>query len=237
MTMGTQEFISQLKFDSQGLIPAVIQDAKSHRVLMVAFMNRQAIELSLRQGETFFWSRSRQKIWHKGESSGNRQKIVRVELDCDFDTLLVSVDAFGPACHTGSASCFDTTALELTGEAGILSQSSMSSGGFQGTVERLVKVLEDRKARLPEGSYTTYLFSKGIDKILKKVGEETAETIIAAKNDSKAELIMESADLLYHLLVLLVNQGVSIEEVLAELERRAGKKREKESAIGESLPS
>ena len=235
--MNTEEFMARLKFDHQGLIPVVIQDASSHRVLMVAFMNHQAVELSLQQGETHFWSRSRKQLWHKGESSGNRQKIVRIEFDCDADSLLVLVEPLGPACHTGSTSCFDIAALAVREETAPPMSIAEDSSDFRGTVERLVKVLRDRKVRMPEGSYTAYLFSKGLDKILKKVGEESAETIIAAKNDSKPELIVESADLLYHLLVLLVNQDVAIDEVLAELEHRAGKKREKESAMGESLSS
>jgi phosphoribosyl-AMP cyclohydrolase / phosphoribosyl-ATP pyrophosphohydrolase len=216
------EVLSRLKFDAQGLIPAIVQDAGTGRVLTLAFMNREAVQLSLKERQTWFWSRSRQKMWHKGETSGNTQQILRVEADCDGDALLVTVLPQGPACHTGKESCFfsDVFGAEFRPSFG-----SVSEGRFLRTIERLVEVIKARKVEMPEGSYTTYLFSKGLDKILKKIGEESAETIIAAKNQTKSELTMESADLLYHLLVLFVNEGLEVENVLGELDKRAQKKK------------
>ena len=214
--------LSQLKFNDQGLIPAIIQDAATGRVLTLGYMNREAVQRSLTERQTWFWSRSRQQMWHKGETSGNTQQILRAESDCDDDALLVYVQKQGPACHTGKDSCFFNTLLGGDSQPDFGSRSGQQ---FMTTVERLVEVIKTRKAEMPEGSYTTYLFSKGLDKILKKIGEETAETIIAAKNQSKSELTLESADLLYHLLVLFVNQGLDVEAVLAELEKRAQKKK------------
>jgi phosphoribosyl-AMP cyclohydrolase / phosphoribosyl-ATP pyrophosphohydrolase len=214
--------LSQLKFDDQGLIPAIVQDAVTGRVLTLAYMNREAVQRSLTEQQTWFWSRSRQKMWHKGETSGNTQEILRAESDCDGDALLVYVQKQGPACHTGNDSCFFNNLF------GAEFQTDFGPPGeqrFLTTIERLVEVIKTRKAEMPEGSYTTYLFSKGLDKILKKIGEESAETIIAAKNQSKSELTLESADLLYHLLVLFVNQGLDVETVLAELDKRAQKRK------------
>ena len=219
MQIDNQETIPNIRLDEQGLIPAVIQDARTQRVLMMAYMNQEAVELSLRHRETYFWSRSRKQIWHKGETSGNRQKIVKVELDCDGDALLISVTPSGPACHTGTESCFDATSVP---ESSTTEQTPVRLVPHT-TLNRLVEVIKRRKTDMPEGSYTAYLFSKGIDKILKKIGEEAAETIIAAKNKSKPEMAMESADLLYHLLVLFVNEGLELDDVLIELERRATK--------------
>ena len=215
------EVLSQLKFDDQGLIPAIVQDAATGRVLTLAYMNRETVQLSLEERQTWFWSRSRQHLWHKGETSGNTQQILRAEADCDGDALLVTVEPHGPACHTGRDSCFFTNVFgaEFQPRFGPLSE-----GRFLPTIERLVELIKTRKAEMPEGSYTTYLFSKGLDKILKKIGEESAETIIAAKNHSKSELVLESADLLYHLLVLFVHEGLEVESVLAELEKRAQRK-------------
>jgi len=216
------EVLSRLKFDDHGLIPAIVQDAATGRVLTLAYMNREAVQLSLKARQTWFWSRSRQKMWHKGETSGNTQQILRAEADCDGDALLVTVQPQGPACHTGKDSCFfnDVFGAEFRPSFGPLSE-----GRFLTTIERLVEVIKARRVEMPEGSYTTYLFSKGLDKILKKIGEESAETIIAAKNESKSELTLESADLLYHLLVLFVNEGLEVENVLAELEKRAQKRK------------
>lgn len=208
-----KEVLSKLKFDEQGLIPAIVQDIVTRQVLMVAYMNRATLEQSIEEQQTYFWSRSRREVWHKGATSGNTQKIVRIDADCDGDALLVWVEPRGPACHTGAESCFFTQVFS--------DRSSMGSLPFSQTVEKLVQVIKSRKVEMPEGSYTTYLFSKGIDKILKKIGEESAETIIAAKNRSGSELALESADLLYHLLVLFVNEGLEVQEVLTELERRA----------------
>jgi len=220
------EVLSRLKFDDQGLIPAIVQDAATGRVLTLAYMNRETVQLSLKERQTWFWSRSRQKMWHKGETSGNTQRILRAEADCDGDALLVTVQPQGPACHTGKDSCFfnDVFGTEFRPSFGPLGE-----GRFLTTIERLVEVIKARKVEMPEGSYTTYLFSKGLDKILKKIGEESAETIIAAKNHSKSELTLESADLLYHLLVLFVNEGLEVESVLAELEKRARKKKKIDS--------
>lgn len=225
MQIDFQNIVSSLKFDKEGLIPAVVQDVRTHRVLMVAYMNQEALELSLKQRETFFWSRSRQQLWHKGESSGNRQKIERVDIDCDSDTLLLYVTPLGPACHTGAESCFHTE-LGAENPKPSLPKAPPPHTGLDPytTISRLVEVIKARKSEMPEGSYTAYLFSKGTDKILKKIGEESAETIVAAKNKSKSELTMESADLLYHLLVLFVNEGLELEDVLNELERRAAKR-------------
>jgi len=210
-----KEILSKLKFDEQGLIPAIVQDIATRQVLMVAYMNRATLEQSIEEQQTYFWSRSRREVWHKGATSGNTQKIVRIDADCDGDALLVWVEPRGPACHTGAESCFFTQVFS--------DRNSRGSLPFSQTVEKLVHVIKSRKMEMPEGSYTTYLFSKGIDKILKKIGEESAETIIAAKNRSRSELALESADLLYHLLVLFVNEGLGIQEVLTELERRAQK--------------
>ena len=188
-------------------------------------MNREALELSLQHGETYFWSRSRGKLWHKGETSGNTQKIVRIELDCDGDTLLLSVEPRGPACHTGQETCFHNGLYRAEPEARQTLGAEDARPEFSAVVERLLRVIKNRKEKMPEGSYTTYLFTEGLDKILKKIGEESAETIIAAKNKSKAELALESADLLYHLLVLFVNEGLEVEDIWAELERRAQQKK------------
>ena len=213
--------LSQLKFDALGLIPAIVQDAATGRVLTLAYMNREAVQRSLTEQQTWFWSRSRQKMWHKGETSGNTQQILRAEADCDGDALLVYVQKQGPACHTGKDNCFFNT---LFGAELSLDFCRPGEPRFLTTIEHLVEVIKTRKTEMPEGSYTTYLFTKGLDKILKKIGEESAETIIAAKNQSKSELTLESADLLYHLLVLFVNEGLEVERVLEELEKRALKK-------------
>jgi phosphoribosyl-ATP pyrophosphohydrolase/phosphoribosyl-AMP cyclohydrolase len=219
------EIISKLKFDAQGLIPAIVQDISTGKVLTLAYMNREALELSLRHCETYFWSRSRGKMWHKGETSGNTQKIIRIDLDCDGDTLILSVEPHGPACHTGQESCFHHQ-LFSSGSGGSQTRETESTNPkFSAVVERLLRIITKRKEEMPEGSYTTYLFNQGLDKILKKIGEESAETIIAAKNKSKRELTLESADLLYHLFVLFVNEGLEVEDVWAELEKRAQKKK------------
>ncbi|CAM3902979.1 bifunctional phosphoribosyl-AMP cyclohydrolase/phosphoribosyl-ATP diphosphatase HisIE [Mesobacillus zeae] len=204
-----------IKFDAQGLVPAVVQDAATLEVLTVAYMSKESLTKSLETGETWFYSRSRQELWHKGATSGNTQRIVEMRSDCDFDALVVLVDAAGPACHTGAGSCFSGTiyAAEAGNDAG---------GGLQ-ILQQLEKVIAERERDRPEGAYTTYLFEKGLDKILKKVGEEAAEVIIAAKNRDGEELKWEAADLLYHLLVLLKEQDVSLKEVLGVLaDRHAG---------------
>lgn len=196
--------LNTLKFDEKGLIPAVVVDALSKKVLTVAYMNRESLEISMKEGETCFWSRSRQELWRKGETSGNFQHIVSITADCDRDALTVEVLKDGPACHLGTESCFNETVYQ-----------SEENHGF--SIDGLMELLEGRKADKPEGSYTTYLFEKGLDKILKKVGEESTEVIIAAKAEDKKETIYEIADLAYHVLVLMVEAGISLEDVRKEL--------------------
>ena len=198
--------LNNAKFGSDGLIPAVIQDARTREVLTVAYMNKEALQLTLERHETYLWSRSRQELWHKGATSGNTQKVTKVSLDCDNDAVLLEVQPLGPACHTGAYSCFGV------------------EPELEGVLKELYSVIEERKEKRPEGSYTTYLFNSGLDKILKKVGEEATETIVAAKNND-GRLSSETADLLYHLLVLLVERGISLDEIGRELkQRREGKK-------------
>ena len=202
-----------LKFDENGLIPAVVQHAQTKEVLTVAYMNQQSYEKTLETGETWFYSRSRQELWHKGATGGHTQKIVSIKADCDQDALVIEVLPNGPACHNGTTSCFTETLYEekRSGSVGILPQ--------------LVDVIREREQTMPEGAYTTYLFDKGIDKICKKVGEEATEVVIGAKNRDKEEVKWESADLLYHLLVLLQEQKVDLYEVLDVLQKRhEGKK-------------
>ncbi len=196
-----------LKFDERGLIPAVVQDAASGKVLMLAYMNRESLDISLREERTCFFSRSRQRLWRKGESSGHVQHIVSVTADCDGDTLLVAVDKDGPACHTGSESCFFQPLFESE------TRRSFSLDG-------LYDLLAQRRAQRPEGSYTSYLFDKGVDKILKKVGEESTEVIIAGKAGDRPETVYEIADLVYHVLVLMVELGIPLDDVRRELASR-----------------
>ncbi len=201
--------INQVKFDDKGLVPVVTQDIKTHAVLMVAYMNAESLQKTLESGDMWYYSRSRQQLWRKGETSGHTQKLHELKADCDGDTLLALVSQEGSACHTGRYSCFFES---LYGDG-------VYSGGY-GIIDELFAVIEDRKANPIEGSYTNYLFTKGIDKILKKVGEESAEVIIAAKNAAPDEIRLESADLLYHLLVMLSERGLKPAEVFAELEKR-----------------
>lgn len=203
--------LEELKFDENGLIPAVVQDARTHRVLTLAYMNRESLAVTLREGRTCFYSRSRRTLWRKGETSGNVQRVVRVTADCDGDALLVEVEPAGPACHTGEESCFFRP-LEGALDGGA-AQARFSLDGLYG-------LLLGRKAERPAGSYTTYLFDKGREKILKKVGEECTEVIIGAMKDSREETVFEVADLTYHVLVLLAEMGVTPDEVRAELARR-----------------
>ncbi|MCM3585137.1 bifunctional phosphoribosyl-AMP cyclohydrolase/phosphoribosyl-ATP diphosphatase HisIE [Mesobacillus maritimus] len=207
--------IENLKFDEKGLITAVVQDALTREVLTVAYMNQESLEKSLETRETWFYSRSRQELWHKGETSGNTQRIVEIKYDCDGDALVVLVEPAGPACHTGSVSCFSESLL--TGEASVDEAADLSDYRI---LKALEQVIADRERERPEGAYTTYLFEKGVDKILKKVGEEASEVIIAAKNRDQEELKWESADLLYHLLVLLREQELPFKEVLGVLDKR-----------------
>lgn len=197
--------IDDLKFDEKGLIPAIVQDADSGRVLTLAYMNRESLGISLERRLTCFWSRSRQELWLKGETSGNYQHIVSITADCDHDALLVRVHPDGPACHLGTASCFENPLL--------IGEEAFSLDG-------LYALLTDRKAQLPEGSYTSYLFQKGIDKILKKVGEECTEVIVAGKGGERAETVYEIADLAYQVMVLMVEMGIRPEEIRRELASR-----------------
>ena len=198
--------LDELKFDEKGLIPAIVVDDETGKVLTLAYMNRESLAISMEKKLTCFWSRSRQELWLKGETSGNYQHIVSITADCDGDALEVRVKKDGPACHTGKESCFHNPVL---GE---------KVDKFQ--LEGLYQLLQSRKEELPEGSYTTYLFQKGLDKILKKVGEESTEVIIAGKAEDKAETIYEIADLAYHVLVLMVQMGISVEDIRAELASR-----------------
>ena len=199
--------IEQLKFDQNGLIPAIVVDADSKKVLTLAYMNRESLKISMEKGLTCFWSRSRRELWLKGETSGNYQHIVSITADCDRDALTVLVRKDGPACHTGADSCFFEEIYR--GE---------EPEAF--SLEGLMELLKGRKATLPEGSYTSYLFTKGIDKILKKVGEECTEVIIAAKADDKPETVYEVADLAYHVMVMMVEMGISLEDIRKELASR-----------------
>ena len=195
----------EIRFDERGLIPAIVQDVSTREVLTLAYMNRESLARTLETKQTWFWSRSRNELWHKGATSGNTQEVVSVALDCDRDAIIVLVKPAGPACHTGAVSCFDT---------GTQPQSLGS------LLDGLYELIQTRERERPSGSYTTYLFEEGLDKILKKVGEESAETIIAAKNDDDARLTAEAADLVYHLLVLLVARGVSLNDIAQELGKR-----------------
>lgn len=199
--------IDELKFDEKGLIPAIVVDSISKKVLTLAYMNRESLEITMERGLTCFYSRSRQELWLKGETSGNYQHVVSITADCDNDALTVVVEPDGPACHTGAESCF----YNKLWESDTLNEFSL---------EGLVKLIEGRKIEKTEGSYTTYLFEKGLDKILKKVGEECTEVIIAAKGDDKKETIYEIADLAYHTLVLMIQMGISLEDIHRELASR-----------------
>ena len=199
--------IDDLKFDASGLIPAVVVDAVSKKVLTLAYMNRESLKITMEKGLTCFWSRSRQELWLKGETSGNYQHVVSITADCDRDALVVMVEKDGPACHLGTDSCFN----DPVWQSGELHEFSL---------EGLMGLLKGRKETLPEGSYTTYLFQKGLDKILKKVGEESTEVIIAGKAEDKRETVYEIADLAYHVMVLMTEMGISLEDVHRELASR-----------------
>ncbi|MDN4594350.1 bifunctional phosphoribosyl-AMP cyclohydrolase/phosphoribosyl-ATP diphosphatase HisIE [Polycladomyces subterraneus] len=214
--MDGQIDVSAIRWDDRGLVPAIVQDAVSKEVLTLAYMNETALKKTIETGETWFWSRSRQSLWHKGETSGHRQRVVSLQWDCDRDSLLVKVIPNGPACHTGAVSCFGT--VNPSGEEPTTDRFDI--------LNRLESLIARREAERPEGSYTTYLFEKGLDKILKKVGEEAAEVIIAAKNESHEELRYEMADLLYHLLVLLRQAKLPLDDVLAELRGRYADQKE-----------
>ena len=199
--------VNELKFDEKGLIPAIVVDSLSRQVLTLAYMNRESLELSLKEERTVFWSRSRGELWRKGETSGNVQRLVSVTADCDRDALVVEVEPAGPACHLGGVSCFEFPVWQSE------TRQSFSADG-------LMELLAGRKRDMPEGSYTSYLFEKGLDKILKKVGEEATEVIIAAKDDDKANTIYELGDLMYHAMVLMLDMGVTMDEIKAEMASR-----------------
>ena len=199
--------INELKFDKDGLIPAVVVDAITKKVLTVAYMNRESLEISMAEGRTCFYSRSRKTLWRKGETSGNVQNIVSITADCDGDALTVLVEKAGPACHTGEESCFHNPVFE-------------SEERREFSLEALMTLIAGRKTDKKEGSYTTYLFEKGRDKILKKVGEECTEVIIGGKADDKKETVYEIADLVYHLMVLMIDMGISLEDIHRELASR-----------------
>ena len=217
------DLLEQLKFDETGLLPAIVQDAESGEVLMLAYMNKDAVQKSMETGRTHFWSRSRQKLWMKGESSGHIQTIQEIYFDCDKDALLLKVKQITAACHTGNYSCFfhkiDENYDIIEENNKVFSPEEVYSKDAS-IHKELYQVVVNRKENPKEGSYTTYLFEKGLDKILKKVGEESAEVIIASKNRSKEEVSYEVSDLFYHIIVLLVEQGVSLEEIYAELRKR-----------------
>jgi phosphoribosyl-AMP cyclohydrolase / phosphoribosyl-ATP pyrophosphohydrolase len=212
--------MTNLKFDQNGLVPAVVQDVYTGRVLMLAYMNSESLKKTMETGQTWFYSRSRQELWHKGSTSGHIQMVKRIDYDCDGDALLVQVEQVGGACHTGASSCFYRT---LTGEDG------QESAHFLAELERIIA---ERKMNRPEGSYVAGLFAKGLDRILKKVGEEATEVVIAAKNEDRQELIYESGDLIFHLMVLLAEKDVALGDVLKELSRRhKPKPKEQDDAV------
>jgi phosphoribosyl-ATP pyrophosphohydrolase/phosphoribosyl-AMP cyclohydrolase len=212
--------IDDIKFDERGLIPAIVQDSQTGEVLTLAYMNAESLRRTLSERETWFWSRSRKELWHKGATSGNTQRVVDVRPDCDGDAVVVLVEPQGPACHTGATSCFYNSVIDESSDDRLTGSHTLGA-----TLQTLYGVIEDRRRNLPEGSYTSYLFEQGLDKILKKVGEESAETIIAAKNGDSGSLINEVSDLIYHLLVLLVEQGVDLGAIEKELGARAGGRR------------
>ena len=205
MTESTKT-LDTVRFDERGRVPAIVQDSATREVLMLAYMNKESLDLTLETGETHFYSRSREEIWHKGETSGNLQSVRRLRLDCDHDAILIEVTPHGPACHKGTYSCFK------------------AEPQLDGILAYLYELIEKRKESRPEGSYTTYLFNSGLDKILKKVGEEAIETIVASKNQESRELVAEASDLIYHLMVLLVERGIQLDEITHELKQRHASK-------------
>jgi phosphoribosyl-AMP cyclohydrolase / phosphoribosyl-ATP pyrophosphohydrolase len=214
--------MDQVRFDGQGLVPAIVQDARTGQVRMLGYMNRDALTRTVETGRLHFYSRSRQSLWMKGESSGNLHHVHEVRYDCDGDTLLVQVSPDGPTCHTGEETCFYADPLWSRGS---------ESTAYSDIIHELSTVIADRRRDMPEGSYTSYLFREGVDKIGKKIGEEAAEVIIAAKNDDDDALALEAADLVYHLLVMLEARDVSVEAVLRELgRRRAGSRAGQDSS-------
>ncbi|WP_128896121.1 bifunctional phosphoribosyl-AMP cyclohydrolase/phosphoribosyl-ATP diphosphatase HisIE [Longirhabdus pacifica] len=210
--------VESIVFDEQGLVPAIVQDDQTNAVLMLAYMNKQSLALTLEKKETWFWSRSKQKLWNKGETSGNKQTVTSIHYDCDGDALLVRVKPKGPACHTGETTCFYTPMLQDA--TSTVTEKETNTNTVLNILHDLEQTIKQREVERPEGAYTTYLFEQGLDKILKKVGEEAAEVIIAAKNRDKEELTYETSDLLFHLLVLLREQELPFYDVLEELHSR-----------------
>lgn len=219
--LDAEQLAASIKWDDKGLVPAIVQDAVSKEVLMLAYMNRESLERTLESGETWFWSRSRQGLWNKGATSGNTQRVVSLAYDCDGDTLLVKVVPNGPACHNGTYTCFQQ-------ETKVQATENLPQDRYA-IINKLESIIAQRDAERPEGAYTTYLFEKGIDKTLKKVGEEAGEVIIAAKNNDHAEMRWEVADLLFHLLVLLRQSKLPLDDVLRELDERHNRKSTKEA--------
>ena len=220
--------IEDIKFDERGLVPAMVQDANTLEVLTLAYMNAESLKRTVASGETWFWSRSRSSLWHKGETSGNKQRVVDVSVDCDHDAIRVLVEPAGPACHTGAQSCFHNELMDppkrgsspTVREGSAVNNKLKDSADLGAVLSDLYALVESRKRERPAGSYSSYLFNEGLDKILKKVGEESAETIIAAKNKDSQAVVREASDLLYHLIVLLVECGLTLDQVGAELSAR-----------------
>lgn len=210
-------FVNELKFDSQGLIPTITQDERTKKVLMVAYMNKEALQKTLETGKVHYYSRSRQKLWLKGESSGHFQIVKEIAFDCDLDAVLIQVEQIGGACHTGHRSCFYRSLQN--NELQEKEENAINPDKFE-VLQQVYEVIVDRRKNPKEGSYTNYLFDKGIDKMLKKVGEESAEVIIASKNNDKAEITYEMSDLLYHLMVVMVQTGVKWDDLCNELIKR-----------------
>ncbi|MBX4151596.1 bifunctional phosphoribosyl-AMP cyclohydrolase/phosphoribosyl-ATP diphosphatase HisIE [Paenibacillus lautus] len=218
--LSLEQVSEHIRWDASGLVPAIVQDAQSKQVLMMAYMNRESLRLTLESGETWFWSRSREELWHKGATSGNVQTVVSMTYDCDGDTLLLQVNPKGPACHTGQTTCFFNEITVQGQKSEPVNNHAAAESGRFAVLAELEEVIAQREVERPEGAYTTYLFDKGVDKILKKVGEEASETIIAAKNKDNAELKLEVSDLIYHLLVLLQERKLPLDEIMDELSRR-----------------
>lgn len=214
--------VEDLMFDERGLIPAIVQDAQNHQVLTLAYMNHDSLRRTVATGETWFWSRSRNQLWHKGETSGHTQRVVDISIDCDRDAILITVDRQGPACHTGKDSCFHNRLADE--RSGAIVEAGTGPARFDGTLDDLYALLVSRYHERPQGSYTTQLFDEGIGKILAKVDEESQETIVAGRSETNQRLVEETSDLLYHLLVLLVQRGVTLAEIRAELARRRSAK-------------
>ncbi len=220
--LSQSELTLKIKWDDAGLVPAIVQDAQSKEVLMMAYMNKESLQLSVESGVTWFWSRSRNELWNKGATSGHTQRIVSMAYDCDGDTLLVKVEQKGPACHTGRYSCFFNP-VEMNGNTAASSEAAAASADRFAALGQLESIIAERYAERPEGSYTSYLFDKGVDKILKKVGEEASEVIIASKNQDNDELRSEVGDLIFHLMVLLRERGLPLDDVISEINSRHGK--------------